>query len=159
MDGISAGRALRAASVNDLIMVPQKYGTNSSIAGKNLSGVRDHTVAAFCRRRCTSSADRIAAHTARTMGQTQRRTAKCPLRTYRRHVKNFFTKWQTTTHFSHLRLRRRLFFYSETSLHEIKNNQALISHVFKIIDRRNSHIFKNNSACSPKSCRPLCVMV
>ena len=41
MDGISAGRALRAASVNDLIMVPQKYGTDSSFAGNNLSGVRD----------------------------------------------------------------------------------------------------------------------
>lgn len=92
MDGISAGRALRAASVNDLIMVPQKHVTNSSIAGKNLSGVRHHTIAAFCRRRCTSSADRIAAYVARTMEQTQRRTTKCPLRTYRRHVKNFFTK-------------------------------------------------------------------
>lgn len=34
-----------------------------------------------------------------------------------------------------------------------------ISHVFKIIDRLNLHVFKNNSAGLTKSCRPLCVMV
>ena len=34
-----------------------------------------------------------------------------------------------------------------------------IPHIFKIIDRLNSHVFKNNSAGSTKSCPPLCVMV
>ena len=57
LDGVSACRTLWFASIYDLLMVSQEYGSHYSVVGKNLHGFWHHAFSAIRRRRFTGYSD------------------------------------------------------------------------------------------------------
>ena len=75
MVGISACRTRRSAAVHDFLVIPQEYGALRAVVGKDLRGLRDHAVAAFCRGRRGGHADGASAGAACTLGAAERGAA------------------------------------------------------------------------------------
>ena len=57
LDGVSACRTLWFASIYDLLVVSQEYGSHYSVVGKNLHGFWHHAFSAIRRRRFTGFSD------------------------------------------------------------------------------------------------------